>query len=86
VGAGLVVAGAQAGVLDQRAGAVEAGRVAGLGQDGGGTDHRQARDAGDQAGELELVEHAGHAPVGLGELAEGVVPVLQDEAGAFQGA
>ncbi len=87
-GAGLVGAGAQAGVLDHCAGRIEAARVAGagLGQDDGGADRRQAGDAGDQAGELELVEDAGHALLDVGELAEGMVPVAQGEAGTFQGA
>lgn len=74
-----VVAGAEPGVLDQCAGAGEPGRVAGLGQDGRGTDRGDSGDGGGQGGEAELVEDAEHAGLGDVDLGLGVGEVGQGE-------
>src|SRR5690606_36397485 len=64
-GARFAGAGAQPGVFDPGAGAVEAGRVAGLGEDRGRADGGEPVDGGDQFGEVELVEDLVHAGLDL---------------------
>src|SRR6266545_4680608 len=74
----------ETGVLDQGAGGGEPFRVVGFGQDCRGTDRRQAGDGGGQVGQLQLVEHAGHPGLGVGELVGSRVPVLQQERDPLQ--
>jgi hypothetical protein len=71
-------------VLDQRPGAGEPGRVAGLGEDGGGADRGQPGDAGRHAGQGELVEDRNHAGLDDGDLGAGVGQVGQHEPGPLQ--
>jgi hypothetical protein len=73
-------------VFDQRAGGGEPARVATLGQDCGRAERGHSRDGGDQLGQLQFVDHAQHAGLGVGESAVGVGPVLEQQRDAFQSA
>jgi len=75
---GRVVARAQAGVFDHRPWTTEAVQVAGLGQDRGRADGRQAGDRADQLGQTQLVEDGHHERFGVDQPRPSAVPVLYD--------
>jgi hypothetical protein len=71
-------------VGDHRFGVVEAGGVAGLGQDRGGANHRQPPDGGHQLGQVEFGQRLGHAALDLGQRRQRLLEVGQHQRASLQ--
>lgn len=82
--AAAVIAGAQPGVLDHCAGAVEPGEVPGLGEDRGSADRVRPAIEVTSSVKPEFVRDGDHAGLGIGQPPNSVLPIGQDQTGALQ--